>query len=174
MFILRDCQQSLIMVTVTASWYVGNSYHYYTVDCLWRPKILSVETLVSFWWQIHAILGTSHKAVFPPSAQVFCCGRMLKSMEPLYQGRHWPVPPTARGVTQKLHQLDNSDHTKRQFELVTRLGHSRISNYTACSARAPLCPVRYTGTERGQCKPTSELLMWGRYPPIDTFPPYHF
>jgi hypothetical protein len=48
------------------------------------------------------------------------------------------------GIPPKLHQSDNSDHTKRQFELVTRLGQSHISNYAAFSARPPLCPVRYT------------------------------
>jgi hypothetical protein len=60
---------------------------------------------------------------------------------------HSRFSPSAHAVSRippKLHQSDNTDHTKRQFELVTRLGQSRISNYAAFSMRPPLCPVRYT------------------------------
>jgi hypothetical protein len=65
---------------------------------------------------------------------------------------------------------DNSDHTKRQFELVTRLGYS-LKSYAACSARPLLCPVRLLGQNSVLCKSASELLtMWGRYPHIDTSP----
>jgi hypothetical protein len=59
-----------------------------------------------------------------------------------------PTPP--RGIPPKLHQSDNSDHTLRQFELVMRLGQSRISiRHVQCAASFVSSAV--TGTERGQC-----------------------
>jgi hypothetical protein len=66
-----------------------------------------------------------------------------------------PSAHAASGIPPNLQQSNTSDHTKRLFEVVIRLGQSNISNY-----------------ERVQCKSTSELLMmWGRYPHIDTSPP---
>jgi hypothetical protein len=68
-------------------------------------------------------------------------------------------------------ESDNSDHTKQQFELVTRLGQSCISNYTTCRARGLLCVQCGYRDSSVQCKPTSEqLMMWERYPHIDTSP----
>jgi hypothetical protein len=62
-------------------------------------------------------------------------------------------------------QSDNSDHTKRQFELVTRLGRSRSATH-AERASFFVCSA-VTGTQRGQCTSSNELLMmWGRYPVI--------
>jgi hypothetical protein len=65
---------------------------------------------------------------------------------------------TARGIPLKLHQSDNSDHTKRQ------LGSSRDWTSLVSATTLPaVCAGSFvssavTGTERGQCKPTSELL----------------
>jgi hypothetical protein len=67
---------------------------------------------------------------------------------------------------------DNSDHTKRQFELVTRLGQSPISNIPrAVLAGSFVSSAVYHWDNSVQCKPTRELLMmWGRYLPLDTSP----
>jgi hypothetical protein len=46
---------------------------------------------------------------------------------------------------------DNSDHTERHFELVTKLGQSRSSN-AAYSAQPSLCSVRLQGQYSVQCK----------------------
>jgi hypothetical protein len=67
-------------------------------------------------------------------------------------------------------QSDNSEHTKRQFKLVTRLGsQDQQPRHMQCATSFASSAV--TGTERGQCKSSNELLMmWGRYPHIDTSP----
>jgi hypothetical protein len=99
---------------------------------------------------------------------------------PVGERPHSGFPPSAHaasGIPPKLHQSDNSDHTKRQFKLVRRLCQSSISNYATCSACGLLCvQCGIPGQNGVQCKPTSELLMWGRYPHIDTYLglPYFF
>jgi hypothetical protein len=59
-------------------------------------------------------------------------------------------------------QPDNSDHIQRQFELVTRLGQSRIRNIPrAVLAGSFVSSVVYHRDNSVQCKSTSELLIWG-------------
>jgi hypothetical protein len=75
----------------------------------------------------------------------------------------WDLQTTASGIPPKLHQLDNSKNTKRQFEFVSRLGESRIINYSACNLRGLICVQcgKPAGQNGVQCKSTSELLMCG-------------
>jgi hypothetical protein len=66
---------------------------------------------------------------------------------------------------------DNSNQTKQQFEIVTRLGQSRSAATPRAERAAFFVSIAVTGTERGQCKSSNEqLMMWGRYPDIDTSP----
>jgi hypothetical protein len=103
----------------------------------------------------NALVGELPHSGFCPSGwasdHALCSHRMLKrpSGAPLASSTQLQGISTARGIPLKLHQSDNSDHTKRQFEFVTRLGQSPISNYaesTLPSGALPsLCPVRLPG-----------------------------
>jgi hypothetical protein len=66
---------------------------------------------------------------------------------------------TARGIPPKLHQSDSSDHNKRQFELNMRLGQSRISNYTACSAGSFVSSAVYQ-RDRTVCSVNPQANYW--------------
>jgi hypothetical protein len=52
-----------------------------------------------------------------------------------------------------------------------RLGQSRSAAPPRAERTAFFVSSAVTGTERGQCKsPNEQLMMWGRYPDIDTSP----
>jgi hypothetical protein len=94
---------------------------------------------------LYTCVGNTHIAVFPraagpaptPCAQAKC-GKQ-PSGTPLAGSSQLQGISTARGIPLKLHQSGNSNNTKREFELVTRLGQSSISNYTACRVFGLLC-----------------------------------
>jgi hypothetical protein len=96
-------------------------------------------------------VGSSHMVVWQPRTRRW--------------SRHTDVTGSSDAKPKKdaTRQSDNSDHIKRQFELVTRLGQSSISMSRA--VRSLMCsneqPVHYT---------TNNLLMWGKDPHIDTSP----
>jgi hypothetical protein len=63
--------------------------------------------------------------------------------------------------------------TSGDFHRQVNPAEARPVSHSSTTPRAmptQLCPVRYTGIERVQCKPTNGLLMWGRYSHIDTSP----
>jgi hypothetical protein len=145
-----------------------SSWH--TIRNLNVAQIVSVNNARKFTVTLSCILFvTEFIRIYP--WQKIVCNDTYTVVEERPHSWFSPSAHAVSGIPPKLHQSDNSDHTKWQFEFVTGLGQSSISNYAACSVHGLLCVQWGYWHNSVQCKSTSELLMmWGRYPHIDTSP----
>jgi hypothetical protein len=101
----------------------------------YRESLYTIKksTKISFSWALMFIFAAANQNKLALSPFWY---------ESVGEHPHSGFPPSAHaasGIPPKLNQSDNSDHTKRQFELVMRLGQSSISNYAVCRVRGLLC-----------------------------------